>query len=80
MTCVHLRKLYQLCHQEGVKLGGADLIHLVCPQCGVREVCPSMLMDEYEAKEAADLRAVGGNSATGGETSETKASQSGFQA
>ena len=54
MTCVHLRKLYQLCQQENVRLGGSDLIHLVCEQCGIQEECPSMLMEEFEAKEDTD--------------------------
>ena len=52
MTCIHLKKLYQLCQQEGLKLAGADLIHIVCEQCGEQEVCPSVLYDEYEAKES----------------------------
>lgn len=51
MTCVHLRKLYQLCQQEGLKLAGPDLIHIVCEQCGEQEVCPSLLYDEYDALE-----------------------------
>jgi len=51
MTCVHLRRLYQICQQEGVKLSAPDLIHIVCPQCGEKEVCPSMLMDDVEALE-----------------------------
>ncbi len=51
MTCVHLQQLYKLCDQHGLKLGGADLIHLVCNQCGVREVCPSTLTAEYDANE-----------------------------
>ena len=51
MTCVHLKKLYQLCQQEGLKLAGPDLIHIVCEQCGEQEVCPSLLYDEYEANE-----------------------------
>lgn len=51
MTCVHLKKLYQLCQQENLKLGGSDLIHIVCEQCHEKEVCPSVLMDEYEAQE-----------------------------
>jgi hypothetical protein len=50
MTCIHLRRLYQLCQQEGLRLGGTDLIHIVCEQCGEQEVCPAMLMDEYEAR------------------------------
>ena len=52
MVCVHLRKLYQLCQQEGLRLGGSDLIHIVCEQCGVQEECPSLLVEAYEAKES----------------------------
>lgn len=51
MSCVHLRKLYQLCQQEGLKLAGPDLIHIVCEQCGEKEVCPSLMYDQYEALE-----------------------------
>jgi hypothetical protein len=50
MTCIHLRKLYQLCQQEGLRLEGSGLIHVVCEQCGEQEVCPSVLLDEYEAR------------------------------
>jgi hypothetical protein len=50
MTCVHLQQLYHLCQQHDLKLGGSDLIHIVCNQCGVQDVCPSMLSDEYDAK------------------------------
>ena len=46
MTCVHLRKLYDLCQTHDLKLGGADLIHIICHECGEKEVCPSGLMDE----------------------------------
>lgn len=49
MPCVHLVKLYQLCQQEGLRLGSSDLIHIVCEQCGEKEVCPSVLTDEYDA-------------------------------
>ena len=62
MACVHLVKLYQLCQQEGLKLGGADLIHIVCEQCGEKEVGPAVLMDEYDAREA---QAAGAPSAAG---------------
>jgi len=53
MTCVHLRKLYQLCHDENLRIGGTDLVRIVCHQCGEQEVCPSMLMDEYDAADVA---------------------------
>ncbi len=51
MTCVHLQQLYKLCQQHDLKLGGSDLIHIVCRQCGAHDVCPSTLMDEYDARE-----------------------------
>ncbi len=46
MTCVHLQKLYEL------KISTSDLVHIVCKECGVKEVCPSVLFDEYDAEEA----------------------------
>lgn len=49
MTCVHLRRLYELCQQEDLRLGGSDLVRIVCRQCEVQENCPSVLLDEYEA-------------------------------
>ena len=50
MACVHLQQLYNLCRDQKLKLGGADLIRVVCTQCGEQEVCPSTMMDEYDAK------------------------------
>ncbi|MCA9119475.1 MAG: hypothetical protein H6822_05450 [Planctomycetaceae bacterium] len=52
MTCVHLKKLYKFCQEENVKIGGTDLVRIVCEQCGVQDECPSMLMEQLEAKEA----------------------------
>ena len=52
MTCVHLQKLYKLCQEHDLKLGGSDLIRVVCRQCGEQEVCPSTLMDEYNAEQS----------------------------
>jgi hypothetical protein len=51
MTCIHLQQLYELCQEHDLKLSGSDLIHVVCNQCGAHEVCPSTLMDEYDARE-----------------------------
>ena len=51
MTCVHLRRLYQLFQQEGVRLSAPELIHVVCPSCGEKEVCPSQLMDGLESSD-----------------------------
>ncbi len=56
MACVHLQQLYNLCRDQKLKLGGADLIRVVCTQCGEQEVCPSTMMNEYDAKyEKLDL-------------------------
>ena len=52
MSCVHLKKLYKFCQDENVKIGGTDLIRIVCEQCGVQDECPSILIEHFEAKEA----------------------------
>jgi len=64
MTCVHLKQLYDLCVKEDLKLGGTDLIRIVCNQCGEQDVCPSMLMEEYEAQHPED-RLEGDNAESG---------------
>ena len=51
MTCVHLQQLYNLCQQHDFKLGGSDLVRLVCRQCEAHEVCPSTLMDQCEVSQ-----------------------------
>ncbi len=48
MSCVHLKKLYELCSAEQLKISGADLVRFVCTQCGEQEVCPTRLMDMSE--------------------------------
>ncbi len=48
MSCVHLKKLYELCAKEELKIGASDLVRIVCKQCNEQEVCPTMLMDNYE--------------------------------
>ncbi len=50
MACVHLRRLYQLCQDENLRLSGSDLIHIVCQQCGVQEVCPSAFVEELDVE------------------------------
>lgn len=52
MPCIHLKKLYQYCQDESVKISGAELLHIVCEQCGVQDVCPSMLIEHLEVKES----------------------------
>ena len=49
MSCVHLKKLYELCEKEELKVAAPDLVKFVCTQCGDQEVCPSLLMDDYDA-------------------------------
>ncbi|TVS20998.1 MAG: hypothetical protein EA424_01140 [Planctomycetaceae bacterium] len=55
MTCVHLKKLYDLCAEEELKIGGSDLVRIVCKQCGEQEVCPSVLMEQYEAEHPEEV-------------------------
>ncbi len=50
MVCTHLSELYQLCEKHQLRLGGSDLIRLICRQCEQEETCPSVLMDEYDAR------------------------------
>lgn len=58
MPCVHLQQLYRLCQEHDLKLGSSDLIRIVCNQCGEQEVCPSVLTDEYDAKQQESSRPV----------------------
>jgi hypothetical protein len=51
MVCEHLRQLYQLCVDQKLRLGGSDLIHLFCEQCGRQEICPSTLRYSRERDE-----------------------------
>lgn len=52
MACVHLQQLFRLCQVHDIKLSGSDLVRVVCRQCGEQEVCPSALLDEYDARES----------------------------
>ncbi|MGW8258046.1 MAG: hypothetical protein ACWGMZ_11210 [Thermoguttaceae bacterium] len=51
MTCKHLKQLYEYCQSHNLRLSSTDLIRILCPQCGVEEECPSMLSQEYDAKD-----------------------------
>ncbi len=53
MTCKHLHQLYEICRTHQLKLSSTDLIRIVCPTCGVEEVCPSVLFEEYESRHDA---------------------------
>jgi hypothetical protein len=54
MTCKHLKELYSLCEQHHLKLTSTDLVRIVCPQCGVEDVCPSVLSGEYDRRHPDD--------------------------
>lgn len=54
MVCTHLKELYLLCEENDLRLAGSELIRVVCRQCGEIETCPSMLMDEYDARHSGD--------------------------
>lgn len=66
MVCTHLSELYQLCEKHQLKLGGSDLIRLVCRQCDLEETCPSVLMDEYDAAHPDDIDRPGDNAGATG--------------
>ncbi len=52
MICTHLKQLYQLCEDNQLRLASSDLIRIVCHQCEETETCPSMLVDEYDARQS----------------------------
>ena len=49
MVCQHLRELYDLCEKNQLRIGGADLVRIVCKQCHQEETCPSVLAAEYDS-------------------------------
>ena len=57
MTCIHLKQLYELCQDQSLRLSSSDLVHVVCEQCGKKEVCPSLLMDQYEEEDSGQAEA-----------------------
>ena len=50
MPCTHLQHLYEYCRTHDLKLSSSDLIRIICPQCGVDEVCPSLIAAEYDVR------------------------------
>jgi len=52
MTCEHLQQLFHLCQTSQLKLSSSDLIHIVCKQCDREEVCPSVLVEQFELRRA----------------------------
>ena len=52
MTCVHLRKLYELCDENQLEFSSSDLVRIVCKQCEREEVCPSALIGDQISEEA----------------------------
>ncbi|MCE5268779.1 MAG: hypothetical protein LLG00_12930 [Planctomycetaceae bacterium] len=57
MPCKHLTELYELCKTHRLMLSSTDLIRIICPECGVEDVCPSVLCEEYEARHHDDTAA-----------------------
>ena len=51
MTCVHLRKLYELCDENQLEFSSSDLVRIVCKQCEREEVCPSALIGDQISEE-----------------------------
>ncbi len=55
MTCVHLKELFHIVKKHDLHMSGAEVIHIVCPQCGLKETCPSAVSDEFEADDDSAL-------------------------
>ena len=51
------KELYEICQTHQLKPSSTDLIRIVCPQCGVEEVRPSVLEGEYEPRHHEELGA-----------------------
>jgi hypothetical protein len=58
MPCQHQAQLYQLLEKTGVKLASSDVIRITCHQCGEIEVCPAVMLDEYEKTQEAEEKQV----------------------
>ncbi len=56
MFCRHIRALYETCCTNNIKLSSTDLIRIVCPSCGIEEVCPSLLCEQYDLRHPEELQ------------------------
>ena len=52
MVCEHLKNLYLLCDDGVARIGRSDLIRRVCGECRQEETCPSVSLDEYDARQS----------------------------
>ena len=52
MTCVHLKELFKVCETHDLKLTSTDLVRIICPQCNLEEVCPSVYSVEYDQRQS----------------------------
>ena len=52
MTCKHLRELYQLCQDNNLTISSSDVVRIACQKCQEVEVCPSMMVSEYDARQS----------------------------
>jgi predicted RNA-binding Zn-ribbon protein involved in translation (DUF1610 family) len=54
MTCVHLKELFRVCETHQLRITGNEMVRIVCPQCGLEEVCPSVYTLEYDKRHDDD--------------------------
>jgi hypothetical protein len=52
MPCIHLRQLYELCDENKLHFSSSDLVRIICKQCEKEEVCPAVLIDDYETLQS----------------------------
>lgn len=57
MPCMHLKELYRLCQENEIRIGALDVVRLTCNQCNVKDVCPSVLTDEFDAEDRKQSKA-----------------------
>ncbi len=51
VICEHLKKLFDVCEQNQIRLGSSELIRIVCTQCNREETCPAALLNEIEQRQ-----------------------------